>query len=170
MQVAKRVFIFLLLFWPVFQLFSPLALAWQASVVSVGDGDSLKVRRDTRVLKVRLYGIDSPELNQAHGRAARSVARQWLPPGRQIEVEPMYRDNYGRIVALVWVQGRLINAELVQSGAAWVYPRFCRSQDICRPMNALQEEARQARRGLWQEKQPEPPWQWKRRQPQQGRR
>ena len=170
MQVVRRVFIFLLMLGLVFHMLSPIAHAWQASVISVSDGDSFKVKRDTRILKVRLYGIDSPEMNQAHGRPARNIARQWLIPGRQVEVEPMYRDNYGRIVALVWAQDTLVNAELVRSGAAWVYPRFCRSREICEPMVDMQEEARQARRGLWQEQQPEPPWQWKKRQLQSERR
>ncbi len=170
MQVVRRVFLVLLIFWPFFPMLSPEALAWQAVVVSAGDGDSFKVKRETRILKVRLYGIDSPEMGQTYGRAARDTARQWLSAGRQVEVEPMYRDNYGRIVALVRAKGALVNEELVKSGAAWVYPRFCRSQDICRPMTVMQEEARQARRGLWREERPEPPWQWKRRQPQQRRR
>ena len=87
MQVVRRVFIFLLMLGLVFHMLSPIAHAWQASVISVSDGDSFKVKRDTRILKVRLYGIDSPEMNQAHGRPARNIARQWLIPGRQVEVE-----------------------------------------------------------------------------------
>ena len=173
MQGMWRVFIFLFMFWLVLHTPTPVAKtsqSWTGEVVSVSDGDSFKVQRDRRVLKVRLFGIDSPEIEQTYGRDARNATRQWLGAGRQVEVEPMYKDSYGRTVALVWAGGKLVNAELVKSGAAWVYPRFCRSQDICQPMIALQEQARQAGLGLWRDKKPEPPWQWKRRQPQDRRR
>lgn len=163
MQVVRRGFIFLLMFCSFFHAHTSTAQAWQAEVVSVSDGDSFRVKRDRRVFKVRLYGIDSPEIEQTHGRAARDLARQWLETGQQVEVKPMYKDSYGRTVALVWAGDKLVNEELVKSGAAWVYLRFCRSQDICQSMAALQDEARQGRRGLWQEERPEPPWQWKRR-------
>ncbi len=166
MQVIRRVFVFLLFF-----LLLPAAgvYAWTAEVLTVGDGDSFTVRRDGRTHKVRLYGIDSPELGQAHGRNTRQLARSWLQ-GRRVEVEPMYQDKFGRTVALVWVGERLLNEELVRSGAAWVSPKFCQSRRVCDRMFDIQEKARQARLGLWRDARPEPPWQWKRRHPQGARR
>lgn len=169
MQGIGKLFVFLLILPVLLYAASAMAYSWTAEVVRVSDGDSILVKRDQRMVKVRLYGIDSPELGQAYGRTSRTVARQWLA-GRQVKVKPMYQDNYGRTVAQVWVGDTLVNAELVKNGAAWVYPRFCRERDICEPMARMQQNARQARLGLWQNEKPEPPWQWKRRQPSQRRR
>lgn len=166
MQGVRGVFVLLLVF-----LSSPVASAhtWTAEVLHVGDGDSFVVRREGRSQRIRLYGIDSPELEQAHGRSSRQIARTWLQ-GQRVAVEPIHRDNYGRTVALVWLDGRLINAELVRSGAAWVSPKFCQARGVCDAMHEMQQQARQARLGLWQDAHPEPPWLWKRRHPQQKRR
>lgn len=166
MQGIQGVFVLVLLF-----LSFPAAgaHAWTAEVLSVGDGDSFVARRGGRSQRIRLYGIDSPELEQVHGRSSRQLARMWLQ-GQTVEVEPIYRDNYGRTVALVWLGERLINAELVRSGAAWVSPKFCQSRRVCDTMAEMQQRARQGRLGLWRDAHPEPPWVWKRRQPQQKRR
>lgn len=169
MQVVKGLFLYLFALSVMLSGAATTAHAWPAEVISVGDGDSLKVMRDKRIVKIRLYGIDSPEMEQAHGRASRHIARQRLQ-GRMVEVQEMYRDNYGRTVALVWSEDTLINAELVRVGSAWLYPRFCRAKELCEPMARLQEEARLARLGLWQDERAEPPWKWKRRHPQAKRR
>ncbi|MGI6638336.1 MAG: thermonuclease family protein [Desulfobulbus sp.] len=167
MHALGKICVFLLLLCGMYHIAPYQVWAWTAEVLSVSDGDSFKIRQGKRIIKVRLYGIDSPEYGQPYWRAARTEARGWLKG--IVEIEPMYKDRYGRTVALVWSEGRLVNAALVQSGMAWVYPRFCRSRELCQHMETLQQAARQARLGLWQDEKPEPPWQWKRRQGQ-GRR
>lgn len=169
MQGIGRLFVFLLMLSVLFHAASAVASSWTAEVIRVNDGDSITVKHDKRIVKVRLYGIDSPEIEQPYGRTSRSIVRQWLV-GKRVKVEPMYRDSYGRTVAQVWAGDALVNAELVKNGAAWVYPRFCRERDICEPMARMQQNAQQARLGLWQNEKPEPPWQWKRKQRQQSRR
>ena len=172
MQAVKRLFITFLAFSSLFGLSVPAAhsaAAWTATVESVGDGDSFKARRKGRSVRVRLYGIDSPEFRQHYGYQARQLARQLLPKGREIEVYPMDRDHYGRVVALVRSGGILVNREMVRQGAAWVYPRYCRERTFCAELKAAQDQARSARLGLWQDARPEAPWEWKRRQPQKGR-
>ena len=137
------------------------ALAWEGRVVAVPDGDSLTVERAGRTVKIRLYGIDSPEYRQPGWREARDFTRR-LVDDRVVAIEPMDRDAYGRVVALVSQGGVLVNRELVRAGHAWQYPRYCRSRDLCTEMASLQDAARAERLGLWREPSPLPPWKWKR--------
>ncbi len=141
-------------------LFCSSARAWEGVVVAVPDGDSLTVNRGGRLHHVRLYGIDSPEYGQSCWMEARGLTRE-ITMGRQVSVEPMDTDHYGRNVALVWSQGRLVNSELVRKGQAWVYSRYCRQQPLCREMDGLEQAARDARLGLWRERKPTPPWSWR---------
>ena len=137
------------------------ATAWPARVVGVPDGDSLKVERQGKIYKVRLYGIDSPEYGQEDFRPARDYTRDRVS-GRTVAITVMDKDRYGRVVALVERDGQLINRELVARGLAWMYPRYCTIEPLCNEMEALQQSAREQRLGLWQGERPLPPWKWKR--------
>lgn len=183
MQAEKRKIIFLLSFCSLFVLVAwPAAgrvgffegnsdterpgqgSVWTAQVVSLADGDSFQVRRNGKTLRVRLHGIDSPELRQSYGRAALQAARHLLA-GREVVLQTVSRDSYGRVVALVWADGRLVNCEMVRCGAAWMYPHFCKFPSLCGEWARLQDEARSARLGLWQEPDPAPPWAWRKKHP-----
>lgn len=137
------------------------ALAWHGYVVKVLDGDSLRIRRGTKIYEVRLYGIDTPEYKQPYGNKAKlyTRSRTWK---KTVTVEPKDVDRYGRIVAVVKSRGRTVNRELVRDGLAWVYPKYCTMQPLCNEMKIDEEKARKLRRGLWKEKQPISPWEWKR--------
>ena len=133
---------------------------FSARVTKVVDGDSLEVGYAGRKIKLRLWGIDAPEIRQAYGKQA----KVWLAAmvnGRRIEAQGKDIDLYNRLVALVWVDGRSVNEEMVRQGAAWVYRRYCHEQ-ICDTWQSLQDEARLARRGLWANKKAIPPWQERR--------
>jgi endonuclease YncB( thermonuclease family) len=68
-------------------------------------------------------------------------------------------DRYGRTVGTVWVQDLNANAELVRQGYAWVYRKYSNDPALLN----LEAEARDARRGLWADSIPVPPWEWRRR-------
>ncbi|OQX15977.1 MAG: hypothetical protein BWK76_12210 [Desulfobulbaceae bacterium A2] len=136
------------------------ARAWQGQVFKVVDGDSLVLRRGKKKVEVRLYGIDAPEYRQRYALLARTTLSR-LVSNREVEVERMDVDAYGREVALVRQQGVLINEELVRLGAAWVYPHYCRSEPACSRWRELEQTARRERRGLWRDKSPQPPWEWR---------
>ena len=150
-------------FWPL------AAKAWEAEVVAVPDGDSLKVRSQGKEVKVRLYGIDCPEFGQDNWQDARRLTRS-LAGGQRISLEIMDRDQYGRIVALVHNGDVLINRELVRQGLAWVYPRYCRTEPLCGEMKGLEVAARRQDLGLWEGRAPLPPWKWKRLNPKENER
>jgi len=121
----------------------------RATVVSVGDGDSLRVRQGEQTITVRLACIDAPELAQRpHGPQAREVLRRRLPIGRELSLDVKTTDRYGRTVAEVYSSSN-IGLALVEDGQAYVYRRYL---DQCDSREYLQaeERARRRRLGIWQ--------------------
>lgn len=138
---------------------SPLAATLHTGkVVGIADGDTLTLLVDRRQVKVRLAEIDAPEQGQLYGTKARE-ALSALAFGNSAAVLEVDRDRYGRIVGQVYVGGVDVNAKLVRQGYAWVYRKYAK-----RPrLYELEREAREARRGLWADGNPVPPWEWRRR-------
>lgn len=127
-------------------------------VVGVHDGDTITVLHDKTPTKIRLYGVDAPELGQDFGsRAKQAVAR--LAFDQVVKVESRDTDRYGRTVAVVIPpDGRSLNAELIWQGMAWHFARYAPNDlDLAR----LQTEAKEARRGLWGDPRAVPPWEWR---------
>jgi endonuclease YncB( thermonuclease family) len=147
-----------------FALLAPTALPWPVlaeeflgKVVQVVDADTLIVAYGRRRLTVRLQGIDAPEVGQAFAGQAKEFAAS-LILGLLVNVRQSGVDRSGRILADVLLpDGRSVNRELVRSGFAWWYRRS--STD--RSLGQLEAEARSARRGLWLDRYPVPPWDWR---------
>ena len=125
-------------------------------VVHVHDGDTLTVLVDRREVRVRLAGIDAPERGQPFATASRRALSARVA-GREVVVDVQGRDGFGRTLGVVRVAGADVNREQVRDGWAWVFRRF--SHDAM--LLALEDEARRARRGLWRDPQPVPPWTWR---------
>jgi micrococcal nuclease len=154
--MKKILLIILVLCWPL------TAHAWMAKVVSVTDGDTIKVfNADQGQVKIRLYGIDTPEKAQPYGKAAGKHLASLIAAGA-VEVESVATDRYGRTVGIVWDNETNINQQMVQAGYAWVYQRYC-DKPFCDYWLALEGEAKTDKKGLWQEPDPVPPWEWRRR-------
>ncbi len=108
--------------------------------------------------KIRLHGIDCPEKRQAFGNRAKQFTSK-LVFGETVTVEVVDRDRYGRTVADVLLpDGRSLNRELVRAGFAWWYRRYAPDDET---LKQLEHEARAARRGLWADAEPVPPWEWR---------
>ncbi len=102
-------------------------------VVKVADGDSITILDSTDTQhRIRLQGIDAPERKQAFGNASRKHLAS-LVAGKEVTVKWDKRDRYRRIVGFVIVDGQDMNLEQVKAGI-----------------------------GLWQDKHPMPPWEWRR--------
>ena len=132
------------------------AFAWNGKVVSVTDGDTIKVLHDGEQVKVRLYGIDTPEKKQAYGQTAKKITAS-LVAEKTVNVSVLDTDRYGRSVALVTVDGTNVNRKLIETGYAWVYERYCK-QAFCPEWKNVENKARSAKIGLWQAPDPVPPW------------
>lgn len=134
------------------------------TVVGISDGDTLTLLSNQRQYKVRLAQIDAPEREQPYGqRAKRSLSE--LAYRREARAAVEAEDKYGRTVATVWIDGRNINEEQVRRGMAWVYTQYAHNPELL----ALQQQAREAQRGLWSASNPVPPWEWRRTHPSSGR-
>jgi endonuclease YncB( thermonuclease family) len=134
---------------------------FQATVQRVSDGDTLVVRTsDFEDIKIRLYGIDAPERGQEGGPEATAALRPLQ--GRQVTIKEMDTDRYSRMVALVEHQGQCVNLDLVRQGLVWHYRQYCKVQPLCGEIEAAENEARTAGRGLWARGKPVAPWEWRR--------
>ena len=128
--------------------------------VFVTDGDTLWVEPDAGgpARKLRIDGIDAPEICQPGGLAARSaLAGQVLHQTVRVQVKRL--DDYGRGLARITVNDRDVGAYLVRSGQAWSY-RWRRSSG---PYSAEETAARQSGAGLFEVGQPELPREFRKR-------
>ncbi|MEY2644522.1 MAG: hypothetical protein RLZZ611_1171 [Cyanobacteriota bacterium] len=126
-----------------------LAQSLRAVVLSIGDGDTIRVRQGARVITVRLACIDAPELRQSpYGQQARQFLQQRLQPGRPVMLDVQTTDRYGRSVAEV-ISGGSINLAMVQAGQAFAYRQYLSG---CDARAYLEAEAAASRRGrgVWQ--------------------
>lgn len=128
-------------------------------IVGVTDGDTVRATIEGQEVKIRLYGIDAPESGQAFGKASHQALKQ-ITTGRKISIKVLDRDRYGRLVALVFADGSNVNEAMVASGYAWVYPQYCK-QSFCGEWKQDQSKAQANRKGIWQEGNPTPPWDWR---------
>lgn len=132
-----------------------------AKVEKIIDGDTIQVRYKSNSIKVRLWGIDTPEYHQAYSRVAKKFT-SGLVKNAAVNLHLKDWDNYGRMVAIVTLaDGRSLNEELLKSGLAWVHVYYCK-ETICNKWYGYEKRARERRIGLWRDSSPVPPWVWKR--------
>jgi len=131
-----------------------------ARVVSVADGDTYDVRRPTGgEVTIRLHGVDTPESAQPFGGRATRRARQLLQ-GENVRVSVEDVGRYGRAVARVEVGGADLGAMLIRGGYGWHYRQYAPNAT---EYSRLEQQARNAGRGLWSRSNPVPPWEWRNR-------
>ena len=117
-------------------------------VERVADGDSFSCRDGRRV---RLIGIDAPELSQGEsGRRSRAALGRLAPPGTTVRLEgdAAPHDRYGRELAHVWTGSRLVNEALVLEGWAMLYT-VPPNVKYAERLERAQKLARAAGVGLW---------------------
>lgn len=131
-------------------------------VVGVSDGDTVTVLSSGEQTKVRLAEIDAPEKAQAFGtRSKQSLSDMCFRKDAKIETSG--KDRYGRFIGRIYCftpgvkTGIDANAEQIRRGMAWVFDRYVTDRDLYR----IQDDARAARRGLWADQSPTPPWEWR---------
>jgi len=124
-------------------------------VVAVTDGDTIKVMHLGKPTTIRLDAIDCPESGQAFGTKAKEFTAG-LCFRKDVTVTPHKLDKYRRTIADVTLpDGHSLNTELVKSGFAWWYRKYAPSNS---ELEQLEKQARESKIGLWQEKDPLSPW------------
>jgi micrococcal nuclease len=119
---------------------------WPGVVTYVVDGDSIHVRPlpGGKPVRIRIDGIDAPEICQRGGDTARDALNRHVR-GRQVVVEGKTRDDYGRLVARILADGDDVGERMVLDGQAWSY----RYRGSGGPYAAQQRLAESARRGIF---------------------
>jgi len=117
-----------------------------ATVARVVDGDTIELADGRRV---RYIGINTPERNQPYYQEATEINRQLVANQQiQLEFDQDSFDQYGRSLAYIWVNGSMVNWEMVNRGYANVFtvPPNVRYEAVLRQ---AERDAREAGRGLW---------------------
>ena len=128
-------------------------------VVRVADGDTITVLDSSNTQhRIRLEGIDAPESHQAFGTQSKQNLSDMVFD-KDVTVIYQKTDQYGRLVGKLVLDGKDINLEQVKTGMAWHYKEYEREQAVAdRDLYArAEDEARAARRGLWQDADPVEP-------------
>lgn len=138
-------------------LFTLSAFAFQAKVVAIADGDTCTVlTADNTQIKIRLAGIDTPEKSQAFGTKAKQALSDKVF-GQTVDVKEQSKDRYGRTVADLYLGTRWVNLEMVTEGWAWHYKQYSKDKQLA----AAEQVARMGKLGLWADKTPQPPWEFR---------
>ena len=125
------------------------AISYRATVLSVGDGDTLRVSTGGRAITIRLACIDAPETAQSPwGQQSRAYLMQRLPRGREVSIQPHTTNRYGRTVAEV-ISDININLVMVEDGQAFAYRRNLSGCDAKEYLDAEYRASRH-RYGVWQ--------------------
>ena len=138
---------------------SSLAETFGGRVVGVMDGDTIKVLKEGRAEKVRLNRIDCPEKAQAFGTKAKQRTSD-LVFGQRVAVSVRGVEKYNRLIGDVALpDARNVSEILVGDGLCWWYRQYAKNDEV---MSRLENEAREAKRGLWSDAHPVPPWEFRR--------
>lgn len=128
----------------------------KGTVVKIQDGDTITLLASgKKEVKIRLHGIDAPENGQDFSRKSGEYLSD-LVAGKNVTVVEMGKDQYKRILGVVYVKELNVNEEMIRSGLAWRYkynkdPKYLE----------LQEKARKKKLNIWSVKNPVDPWQWR---------
>jgi endonuclease YncB( thermonuclease family) len=143
---------------------SLLAETLTGRVVSIADGDTLTLLDASNSQhRIRLSGIDAPEKNQDFGKKSKTNLSA-LAFGQPAQADCRKEDRYQRRICVVFVDGKDIGLEQVRAGMAWWYEQYSKDQTSQERADYSQAEfmAKIHRDGLWNSKNPIPPWDWRR--------
>jgi endonuclease YncB( thermonuclease family) len=132
--------------------------SWQGKVVGISDGDTITVLNGGIGEKIRLYGIDSPEIGQDFGKKAKSFTSGQVF-GKMVTVVPIDHDRYARTVAVIYAapNEESLNESILRAGYAWLYSKYCKAQ-FCSDWIKMEQAAKESGIGLWSQKNPVAPW------------
>ena len=135
----------------------------EGRVTEVSDGDTLTLSDlELRPQTIHLFGIDAPELGQDFGPKARSSLSA-LAFNHTAKAHCTAHDRYGHALCVVYVQGKDIGLEQIRTGMAWwnqghVLRQTAQDRSI---YQQAEFNAKIRRLGLWNSKNPTPPWNWR---------
>lgn len=126
--------------------------------ITVIDGDTIKIKLKKKEETVRLLFIDAPETNhpelgkQPLGEEAKTFHKKLIDQAKKIELEKeeTARDKYGRFLAYLRVDGKLVQEELLKKGLARVAYVDQSDAPYLDELKKAEQEAQQNKLGIWQ--------------------
>jgi len=104
--------------------------AQAATVLSIGDGDTLRVVDSGRQVTIRLACIDAAEMAQSpYGEQSRALLTSLAPVGSNVTLKVVDTDRYGRTVAEILRGGQNVNLRMVRRGQAFAYRQYLSNCD-----------------------------------------
>ena len=120
-----------------------------ATVVSVGDGDTIRVSEGSRRITVRLACIDAPETSQRPwGARSTALLKQLMPVGSEVSLKVQTTDRYGRTIAELLNHRGNVNQLMVKAGQALAYRQYLCQCDAQRYLH-LEDAAKRQGIGIW---------------------
>ena len=153
----------------------PYSKELKGKVVSIADGDTVTIvvadnsanskflqppssqPSSKKQYRIRLNDIDAPESKQAFGNKSKENLKNYIYQ-KDVVVKYESTDKYGRILGTIKKKEKDINLQQVKDGYAWVYRHYSKKQDYIKE----EEKARQERKGLWADKNPINPYDFRR--------
>ena len=132
---------------------------YTVKVIAISDGDTFKgLTADNKQIRFRIYGIDAPERKQAFGNRSKQYLSN-LIFGKTVYIKIQKKsDRYGR--PIVWVytlDGKDVGADMLHDGMAWHYKQYSKDKKY----SEIEKAARRKKIGLWTDKNPIPPWEYR---------
>lgn len=148
------------------------ALTITGIAVNVADGDTITILDGAKQQqKIRINGIDAPEKGQPFGNRSRENLTRMVHK-KEVTADCNKIDRYGRHICVVQVQpadcptcGKTVDVGHAQilAGLAWWYRQYAKDQtpDHRGRYESAEKEAQARKLGLWRDKSPTPPWEWR---------
>jgi micrococcal nuclease len=138
-----------------------MAANFEGKVIGVLDGDTIEVLHEKKTQRIRLYGIDCPEKWQSFGEKAKQATSSLLF-GKDVRIETHGRDKHRRTLGTVF-QGEVnVNQTLVREGWCWWFSKYSKYVPKDQVLKQFEQEAKDAKKGLWADPNPVPPWLYRR--------
>ena len=124
----------------------------------VPDGDTIHLKKNFKKFKIRLYGIDCPEIKQLGGVSAKRRVKELIFK-KKVKVESKGYDRYGRVIGKVFIEGKIdLGLVLVTEGFCWLYKKYAKNN---LSLSKAEMNARKKKIGVWGHSDPLPPWEWR---------
>lgn len=151
MRNTKLKLLFFLLF------FQVLLYSQSGTVVKIKDGDTVVVLdKFNNQITIRLAEVDCPESKQAFGKQAKQFTADQVGM-KVVTYQVISKDRYNRSIAKIFYDGKYLSREIIKNGFGWHYKQYSTSSELA----TIEILAKKNNLGLWNEKNPTPPWQFR---------
>jgi endonuclease YncB( thermonuclease family) len=123
-------------------------------VIKIIDGDTFDILTENQIsIRIRMNGIDCPERKQDYYRVCKNALARYIF-GKNVQLITHGIDRYRRTIADVFYNNKNINVAMIKNGFAWHFKKYSSDNEMAK----AEQNAREAKIGLWQMDSPTPPW------------